>query len=76
MTRYEYVCDVCGLAHTFRFEAGAAPDAIAHSCGGSFRRRYSTRINWAGFNKIHPRIQNIIDDAPRRRDEYEAMHHD
>lgn len=76
MTLYGYKCDGCAVALAFRFEAGEAPDAIGHHCGGFLRRQYSTRVNWAGFNRIHPNIQNLIDDAPRRRDEYEAVHHD
>lgn len=74
MTRYEYRCDGCGRVQVFRLEAGNAPDAAACACGGTLRRQYTTRVNWAGFNKIHPRIQNMIDDAPRRRDKYEAIH--
>lgn len=76
MTRYEYRCDGCGAVTTFRLEAGNAPAVIGHCCGGFFHRRFTTRINWAGFNRIHPRIQHMIDDAPRRRDAYEANHHD
>lgn len=74
MPRYEYRCDGCGQVTTFRLEVGTAPPVAGHSCGGFFHRQFTTRINWGGFNRVHPKIQNMIDDAPRRRDEYEAKH--
>ena len=76
MVKYEWRCDECGKTLTARLEAGNAPDAIYHSCGGMFRRQYGARMNMSGLRELHPNVRRLIDDAPRRRDEYEAIHHD
>ena len=73
MVRYAYVCDQCGEELIARARAGEAPKTVACECGGTGRRQYSRNINWGGL-ELHPGIKRLIDDAPRRRDEYAKVH--
>lgn len=73
MVAYEYICELCGERFTVKAKAGEAPKSAECECGGRGRRQYSRNINWGGV-ALHPGIKRLIDDAPRRRDEYAEVH--
>lgn len=72
MVAYEYLCLDCGDLFVVRARAGEAPARPECDCGGVGRRQYSRNINWNGV-ELHPTMRRLIDDAPRRRDEYAAQ---
>jgi len=51
---------------------------VCEKCGEEMGRiPQVTRVNWNGnraVSEIHPNIKNLIDEAPKRRDEYAAIH--
>lgn len=51
---------------------------VCETCGEEMKRvPQAARINWNGnraVSEIHPNIKRLIDGAPKRRDEFAAIH--
>lgn len=80
MTIYVYQ-DTAGHKTEVNLRMSAADDAppvICRKCGAVMRRvPQAPRVNYNGdtsSHPLHPAIKQLINDAPRRRDQYAKEH--
>ena len=76
LPEYIYRCPESECHHEIRVlhSMNVNPEVRCPLCGGSMRRKpQRVYVNWGGLKPsqgaIHPNIQHLIDDAPRRREE-------
>jgi putative FmdB family regulatory protein len=74
MPAYVYLCKTCKTEVNISERMHNSELHICPECGSIMHRRpQPVSVNWGGLKpsqgSLHPNIKNLIEDAPRRREE-------